>query len=160
MGFTNVHHAEELLRNAGRTQCTPAIVPNFQRFVTIIGHYFEQEELDAFAEVLRHPKKDVWLHWNNAKYTFQPGLADSPIDRPSVRTSSRFEDKEEHRATVRQTNEPEDTSPKPALAYVLVVRGKSAALCSKVRILYTLDAAAAAMYVSTTSQASQEEVTC
>lgn len=143
MGFTNVHHAFELLRNAGGEQCTPAILPDFQKFVTMIGQYFEQEELDAFSEALRHPTKDVWLHRNDSKHVLFPGLADAPIDRPSVRTSSGL--KKGHRPAVRRNNEPEDTTPEPALAFVLVIRGKSAALCSKVRILYTLNLAAAAM---------------
>lgn len=145
MGFTNIHHATQLLNHAGGEQFFPAIMPDHQRFINLNGHNFTQEELDAFTDILHHPRKDVWLRRKNDIDKFLvAGRADDPIDRPSVRTSTGL--KKDHRPAVRRIDEPEDTSPKPALAFVLIIRGRSAALCSKVRLSYSLKAAAAVMF--------------
>lgn len=142
MGSTNIRFARDLLRHAGGEQFMPAIMPELNRFVHLQGHFFEQEELDTYAKLLSDLRKDTWLH-KDKQGNLVTGRADDPIDRPSVLTSSGL--KENHRPAVRRIDEP-DTTPKQALAFVLVIQGKSAALCGKVRLFYTLDAAAAAMF--------------
>lgn len=144
MGLTNIRFASDLLRMAGSQRALPAVFPEFNKGVLLNGHFFEQEELDAYAAWLRHPLKDIWLRRDDQATALIPGPADQPIDKPSVVTSSGVQ--ENHTPAYRRSDEPMDTTLKPARAFVLVVRGRSAALCGKVRVLYTLNAAAAAMF--------------
>jgi len=142
MGVTNIHHAHQVLSFAGREQAEQALIAYFCKDVLLVGRSFAQEEIDTFAGCLRSPYRDRWVEDNGQGIT-QPTGSDTNNLIPALYTSPGLH--EERRARYLQET-PKDKNGQPIeLAYIIVVRGRSGALYSKIRVFYSIFVVAAGM---------------
>ena len=140
MGVTNIHHATQVLQRAGEEMTDPALLASFNKAVLLVGRGFEQEEIDNFAAVLHTWHRDKWVVTNGSGVP-KVVMSDKGVAIPALYTSPGLE---EYRSANHGYDEPKDANGKTIqLAYVIVVRGASAALFSKVRVFYSRFAVAA-----------------
>lgn len=141
MGLTNIHHAQQVLERAGSDMALQASIAYFNKAVLLVGRGFVQEEVDAFATCLHSPLRDRWVQ-DNGHGVPEAVMADGNIPIPTLYTSPGLDE---------LRFRPQDTIPDieaqqaqlNKLAYIIVVRGRSAALYYKVRTFYSRFAVAA-----------------
>jgi hypothetical protein len=140
MGMTNIHHERQILSRSGTEMTDQAQIMPFGKAVLLIGREFTQEEIKALTEVLHTPRLDVWYEYNSMKDP-KPVTNDKGLPVPSVYTSPGLM---QERGITGRFDEPKSASGVPIeFAYVIVVRGASGAMFSKVRVFYSLFAVAA-----------------
>lgn len=134
MGLTNIHHAGQVLQHAGSNNAVQAAIGYLNKGVLLIGREFVQEEVDTFETFLHFPYRDRWINYNGHDApTVTAADANCPI--PSLYTSPGLREAGEISPLMEEATSD--------LAFVIVVRGRSAALYSKVRIFYSRSALAA-----------------
>ena len=140
MSPTIIHSHDGILQYAGREGfSTQAVLGHLQKPVLITARSFVQEEIDALANVLRTTNRDMWLRTSKQSFIPTPGPYDDATPIPSIYLSNGLvKDKDSRPVGAVQTVR---ISAQPDMAYIIVVRGRSAALCSKVRLFYSLSAA-------------------
>ena len=117
-----------------------AVIPAFNKGVLLIGREFVQEEIDNFSGLLYSGLRDRWIQDDGRAIT-QAVTSDNIVSYPSLYTSPGL--REDRRWSGLQ-EKPRDKDGRPIeLAYIIVVRGRSAGLFSKVRVFYSTFAVAA-----------------
>jgi hypothetical protein len=131
MGVTNIHHAMQVLQRAGMEIADQALLASFDKGVLLVGRGFEQEEIDTFAEILHTSHRDKWVATNGSDVP-KVVVSDKQVGIPTLYTSPGLR---EDRSVNSRYDKPKDANGETIeLAYVIVVRGASAALFNKVRV--------------------------
>ncbi|KAK3711129.1 hypothetical protein LTR37_009916 [Vermiconidia calcicola] len=140
-----VHHATELLSQAGGTTTSQVFLAGSNKAVLRIGRDFDQEEIDAIANYLHTTHRDTWLQVNRHGHRV-PGPADDCVGMPSVSASAGLRSSHPRKYGQQPGQDSQDDS-RPELAYALIIiRGRTGASYGKVRILYSYAAVAAAVF--------------
>ena len=129
-----------ILQRAGVEMADQALLAPSGRVVLLVGRGFEQEEIDNLAAVLHTWHRDKWVETNG---TGAPKvvMSEKGVAIPTLYTSPGLG---EDRSVNRGYDKPKDANGETVkLAYIIVVRGASAALFSKVRVFYSRFAVAA-----------------
>ena len=142
MGRTNIRSGNrQLLRLAGSDgEHDQAVLVDFQKDVHLIGRNFAQEEVDDITGILLTPAhcRNKWIR-PNQQGVLQPGAADDGVPIPALHISQGL------KPSMQSSFGLDEAKEEPDLAYLLVIQGRSAALCRKVRIFYSLSATTSAM---------------
>lgn len=117
-----------------------AMIGYFNKFVLLVGREFAQEEIDAFERCLYCLYRDRWIRDDEHQIP-EVAEADANVAIPTLYTSPGLY---EERSYAQLKEEPA-----VEIVYIIVVRGRSAALYSKVRIFYSRYAVAAALMEET-----------
>ena len=140
MSPTNIHYADQILQRAGYESTTQAQIMPFGKAILLICREFTQEEVKALTEVLHAPRLETWFEYNGIKDP-KPVTNDKGLPIPSIYTSPGLK---RDSGISGRFDEPKSASGVPIeIAYVIIVRGASGAMFSKVRVFYSLFAVAA-----------------
>jgi hypothetical protein len=140
MGMTNIHHASQILQRAGTKMTDQAQIMPLGKPVLLVGRSFTLEEIETFSEALQTSHRDKWVEYNGTGPP-RPTTNDKGLPVPTLYTTIGLK---EQMATHGRLDHPTNINREPIeLAFVIVVRGASAALFSKVRVFYSHFAVAA-----------------
>ena len=138
-GMTNIHHANQVLDYSGREVTIQAQIMPLGKAVFLINRGFTQDEVNTLAEVLRAPHSDVWQEFTSIN--IKPVSNDKGVPIPAIYISPAME--QESGSSGRLDSAKSGSGVSIELAWVIVVRGASGAMFSKVRVFYSRFAVAA-----------------
>jgi len=133
-----------------------SVVPEFNDApIVIVGHDLAQDDLDRYVRFIRYGHNDTWLHlrWPSPasmdercdQPIIEHGSPDQPITIPKVHVSQRLGGPRRSRS-YQQEEKPHEIRKDPALAFLLVIQGRSGGSRGKLVLRTDLHIAGAEMF--------------